>query len=249
MIADRGGRHVALTALQGMGGIGKTVLAQALCADEVVQQAFPDGVIWVTIGRDSGEVLERMREAGKVLNDDISRYDTIQGAIHQYRTTLHSKAVLIVLDDVWNVQDLEPFRVESARSRLLFTTRDTSIAATVGARELTANLLTEEQSRSVLAQWSGQQVSDLPPQATDLVRECGRLPLALSMIGAILRGESVSYWQDTLDLLHQGDLSSIQAQFPNYPHANLFLAIQVTSINLRRDYANATWRLRFSLKT
>jgi hypothetical protein len=33
--------------LHGMGGIGKTVLAQALCHDEVVQQAFPDGIIWV----------------------------------------------------------------------------------------------------------------------------------------------------------------------------------------------------------
>ena len=50
VITDDGNRHIALTALAGMGGIGKTVLAQALCQDEVVQQAFPDGVIgsrWV----------------------------------------------------------------------------------------------------------------------------------------------------------------------------------------------------------
>jgi hypothetical protein len=33
---------VALAALEGMGGIGKTVLAQALFKDEVVRQAFPE---------------------------------------------------------------------------------------------------------------------------------------------------------------------------------------------------------------
>lgn len=42
LIGDDGGRHIALRALQGMGGIGKTVLAKALCHDEVVQAAFPE---------------------------------------------------------------------------------------------------------------------------------------------------------------------------------------------------------------
>jgi NB-ARC domain len=49
-----------------MGGFGKTVLAQALCHDEVVQQAFPDGVIWITIGKESAfNAIPRMREVGQ----------------------------------------------------------------------------------------------------------------------------------------------------------------------------------------
>jgi DNA replication protein DnaC len=43
VITDGSGPSIALTALEGMGGIGKTILAQALCHDEVVQQAFPSG--------------------------------------------------------------------------------------------------------------------------------------------------------------------------------------------------------------
>lgn len=36
--------------VQGMGGIGKTVLAAALARDLEVRQAFPDGIYWLAIG-------------------------------------------------------------------------------------------------------------------------------------------------------------------------------------------------------
>ncbi len=39
---------VAVTAVAGMGGIGKTVLTTALCHDLAVQRAFPDGIAWVS---------------------------------------------------------------------------------------------------------------------------------------------------------------------------------------------------------
>jgi predicted alpha/beta hydrolase family esterase len=48
--AERTSRSMAMIAIQGMGGLGKNILAQALCHDEVVQQAFPDGVAWITVG-------------------------------------------------------------------------------------------------------------------------------------------------------------------------------------------------------
>src|SRR5271157_5808756 len=230
LITDDGGRHIALTALQGMGGIGKTVLAQALCHDEVVQQAFPDGIVWITIGKESAfDALTRMREVGKALGDDPSNYENELAAKNQYRSTIRKKAALIVVDDVWRSSDLEPLRAEdSPRSRLLFTTRDASIAAAMGAREHVADLPTDEQSREVLARWSRTEITKLPPIAAQLIHECGRLPLALSMVGAMLRGKPANYWKTVLEHLRNADLGKIKAQFPDYPYTDVLRAIQVS---------------------
>ena len=52
LFAEDHRQTIALTALAGMGGIGKTVLAKALTEDEVVQRAFPDGIVWITAGKE-----------------------------------------------------------------------------------------------------------------------------------------------------------------------------------------------------
>jgi hypothetical protein len=41
------------TALVGMGGVGKTTLAAALVRDQEIQQAFPDGICWLTLGQEA----------------------------------------------------------------------------------------------------------------------------------------------------------------------------------------------------
>src|SRR5579871_5315075 len=78
--ADARGRPIALTTIQGMGGIGKSVLARALCDDETVQKHYPDGIVWLSIGRESGStIVDRMREFAKVLGDPVDSYDTPEG--------------------------------------------------------------------------------------------------------------------------------------------------------------------------
>ena len=76
VFTEGAGGNIAVTALAGMGGIGKTVLATALCRDLVVQRAFPDGIAWITMGREwDGDFVTRMREVARALGDDLSGYD------------------------------------------------------------------------------------------------------------------------------------------------------------------------------
>src|SRR5262249_20370503 len=162
-------------------------------------QAFPDGIAWTTVGKDiSGSLISRMQEVRRALGDQPAADESESQCINGYRTLLQRKAALVIVDDIWRTADIEPFLAESPRSRLLFTTRDHAIIAATGAVEHTANLLTPEQSRILLAKWAGSAPEDLPSEAAALIRECGRLPLALAMTGAMLRDKPPAYWSHVL---------------------------------------------------
>jgi hypothetical protein len=226
---------IALTALSGMGGIGKTVLAKALTEDEVVQRAFPDGIVWITAGKErKRDFIEEMREVAKALGDDLSRYDNALACESQYRTTIANKAALIVVDDVWSKADIEPLLAESPRSRFLFTTRDASIGRFVSAHEHRADLLDVAQSRELLASWAHVSVAELPAAADEVITECGRLPLALSVVGAMLRDAGAEFWKDTLDLLRKADLTAIKDQLPD-GQQSFFKAVEVSFQTLKPD--------------
>src|SRR6266545_2827286 len=210
-------RHVALTALRGMGGIGKTILAQALCHDEVAQAAFPDGIVWMRLGQWPPDLVSQMREIATAVGEPTDGYDTPETSVNRVRNALRTKAVLLVLDDVWNVDHVEPFRVDGPRCRLLLTTRDARIGAALGAHEHTLDVLTDEESLELLAAWSQQPRASLPAAAHEIVRECGRLPLALSMVGATVR-DKPDRWTSVLHRLRCADLERIGQRVVGYPH-------------------------------
>jgi WD40 repeat protein len=228
LIADEPGPSVAVTALRGMGGIGKTVLAQALAKDEAVRDAFPDGIAWCTVGKETtNDFVPRMREVRRALGDKPRAHETQIECVDRYRTLLAEKAALVIVDDVWRTEDIEPFLVESPRSRLLFTTRDGTIAPAVGADEQRLDVLSSDEARQLLARWAGLQVAALPGAVDEVIRECGGLPLALSMIGAMLRDKPPSYWTHVLGLLRQASLDKLSAP-AGYAHKTLMRAIQVS---------------------
>jgi hypothetical protein len=75
----------------------------------------------------------------------------------------------------------------------------------------------------------------LPPEAAEVAKECGYLPLALAMFGAMIRSKpsleptSASLaWKDALTRLRRADLGAIKKAFPNYPYPDLLRAIEVS---------------------
>jgi hypothetical protein len=211
LLLGSAGRAVALTALQGMGGIGKTELARKLCHNPEVRQAFCDGIVWMDIGRESGRtILDRMKEVAEKLNDDPVFY-TAGNCETRYRSVLAGKAILLVLDDVWSEGDVVPFIPDSPRCRLLFTTRIASIAAETGAADCTADLLSEPQARAVMAEYAGLSREELPPESAEIIAECGRLPKGLSEIGALLRGKPRERWADVLEKLRSAGVEKLLA--------------------------------------
>ncbi|MFN6568517.1 NB-ARC domain-containing protein [Dendronalium sp. ChiSLP03b] len=213
--------------VQGMGGIGKTVMATALAWDEEVRQAFPDGVLWLTLGQ-TPQVLIEQAKLAKVLGDEQAVFTNFSEAKARLRELLANKTCLLILDDIWDLEHATAFDVLEERSQLLITTRNAGIITSLGAEEHQLSILDEQQALALLAKWGKQDVQALPAQAKEVARECGYLPLALSMVGAMLRGKPKSRWKYVLESLRDANLESIQQKFPDYPYPDLFKAIKVS---------------------
>lgn len=178
-------------ALYGMGGSGKSTLSMAVGYDSAIQEQFPDGVIWVSVGRDAPSVTEQLQIIGTALGDAPGYYTSEQAGAHRLKTILQERAVLIILDDIWETRAVEPFLTSATRSRVLFTTRDRTIVIQMGALEMPIELPRQDQSVAILKGWAGREDPDLAAVADRL----GNLPLALKLVGALLReGVSASYW-------------------------------------------------------
>jgi len=237
IIKESDQRSMPITAIRGMGGIGKSVLAQAICHDEAVQDAYPDGVMWVTIGEhpSNDHLCSQIRELAKALGDALEGYDTLIGCENQLRMSLSSKSVLIVLDDVWDPRVVRYFHGDSPRCRLLLTTRSREVVRGTDAEELTADVMDHQESLELLASKSGLSVNELPQEASEIIERVGSLPLGLAMLGS-RAAKGRNEWARITHALKEGKAQKASQTLSDYPYRNLFEAIQVSVDSLNDDH-------------
>ena len=117
--------------------------------------------------------------------------------------------LLLVLDDVWSTYQLEQFLGRVMRlppgSQLLLTSRHSDVVA---AHNPTPAKLLPDASALALLAWHACSRTVLPGHmaevATDAVRRCGGLPLAIKVLGGALRGGPITAeaWQVHHDQSH-----------------------------------------------
>src|SRR5208282_4769151 len=88
--------------VQGMGGIGKTVLAAALARDSEVRLAFPDGIYWLTIGQ-KPNLLDLQNQLLRQLTGSKETLPTEQEAKDALQEALEGRHALLVVDDAWTI--------------------------------------------------------------------------------------------------------------------------------------------------
>ena len=179
-------RPIALTALQGLAGIGKTTLAATLAHDSEIQAALPDGVLWVSLGQRPDVVLLL---AGwiQALGDYEFHPTNVESASARLRTLLHNKACLLVVDDAWDPAHVRPFLVGGDRCKALITTRNARVAGAIGADRYDLGVMTPEEALMLLSRRLGRPLKEAEREkALALCRILGFLPLALEMAAARL---------------------------------------------------------------
>jgi hypothetical protein len=206
-----GNENLCVIPIVGMGGIGKTTLAQLVYNDERVKEHFKVQA-WVCVS-DEFDVLKLtktiLEEVDSSTNVDSKNLNLLQHALNK---KLMGNKFLLVLDDVWNENcaDWEvlsnPFKSVAPGSMVIVTTRNDSVASIMRtAPTHRLNTLLEDDCWSLFAKHafyddnSDARHPELEVIGRKIVKKCQGLPLAAKTIGGFLRCKlDVDEWERIL---------------------------------------------------
>lgn len=182
-----------LTAIRGWPGVGKTTIASVLAYDPEITIAYPDGVLWVSLGQEP-KILSELAAWGRVLGtDELLKAKSIQEAQAQLTALLKNKRMLLLIDDVWQSEHAVPFNVGGPKCTTLITTRLTDIAQKLAPNPENIYLLpvlTDESAMELMSILAPSVVQTYPDDVLLLVHELEGLPLALQVAGRLLQSEA-----------------------------------------------------------
>ena len=199
LLADN---HLTVYSLQGMGGVGKTMLAAHIAYR--LRPHFPDGVLWARV--DTADPLSILRAFAQAYGSDISAYKDLESRSQVVRDILAHKRALVVLDSVQRSHDIQHLLPPTGSCAVLITTRRQDLVVTRGAHifrlgpfnsggrealDLFTVLLGEERARREAA------------SLVEIAGLLGHLPLALAIIAGRMVAEPGWSAIAVLDRLHQ----------------------------------------------
>ncbi|XP_027334100.1 putative disease resistance protein RGA3 [Abrus precatorius] len=201
---------VSVIAIVGLGGLGKTALAQ-LVYNELKKQNSFEMQMWVCVS-DNFDVKTILKK----IIESITRCQIAVGLSLDYlqeklRQNLSGKKYLLVLDDIWNDSykkwaELRKYLMCGAQdSKILVTTRSENVAkAMTASTSYHLQGLTDEESWSLLKNIAFEDDSkgvnkNLESMGKEIAKKCKGVPLAVKTLGGLLRGQNEeSEWENVL---------------------------------------------------
>ncbi|KAM5578388.1 hypothetical protein ABKV19_008612 [Rosa sericea] len=198
--------------LVGMGGIGKTTLAQLVYNDKKVKDCFQTR-IWVCVSEPFVQiaVAKAILEGLKV---PVPNSDELETYVQHISDSIQGKKFLLVLDDVWDSNHrkwdlfLTTLQCGGSGSRILVTTRIAQVASAMGTTSdhtIDIKELGEKTCRSLfyhIAFFDGERKESKKFEdiGNEIVRRCKGLPLAAKTLGSLMRyKKTVQQWEDVLN--------------------------------------------------
>ncbi len=205
-----GGSALALSALNGLPGTGKTALAIELANDPQVLEYFRDGVLWAGLGRqpDVSTLLGTWSTALGIPSHEIAKLTSIEDKARAIHASIGMRRILLVIDDAWQMGMALAFKVGGPNCAHLLTTRIPEVALEFcDGKAMVVRELDEANGLTLLARLAPRAVEARPDEARALVQAVGGLPLALILMGKYLRKETHTdqprRLDGAIDRLHQ----------------------------------------------
>jgi DNA-binding SARP family transcriptional activator/DNA-binding XRE family transcriptional regulator len=194
--AGTAGTAVAICAIQGMAGVGKTRLAVHLAHQLVADSRYADIQLCVDLhphaDQPPGDPAAVLASFLHVLGvPDAQIPEGVEARAALYRDQLHGKRALVLLDNASDHDQVRPLLPASPTSLAVITSRRT--LALDGAITLFLDVFTRPEAEKLLARIAGERRVAADPAATRRVIDaCSRLPLAIAL--AARRLQSRPLW-------------------------------------------------------
>jgi tetratricopeptide (TPR) repeat protein len=155
-LAITGGTRTATAAVQGMPGIGKTVLARQLAL--ALNDRYPGGVIWEEIGpeirapEDTQPILNRWARYALTVPPHLDNQLAFDAGAVRALFAAQGQPLLVILDNVWSLEAIRWLRAAlPENAHLVITTRLETVMIGLGGGEYVLGLLTPDEARALIA--------------------------------------------------------------------------------------------------
>jgi DNA-binding SARP family transcriptional activator/tetratricopeptide (TPR) repeat protein len=174
--------------ITGKGGTGKSTLA--VRAGHEMADRYPDGQLFASLRgmTDTPAPPEAVLAQFLAALDDPAADppETLAERTDRYRSLLAGRRVLVVLDDAASEAQIRPLLPGAAGCAVLVTSRG-RLSGLAGADLVELDVMDAGEATAMLGRIAGERrVVDEPDAAAALVERCGRLPLAVRIVGARL---------------------------------------------------------------
>ncbi|KAG1326161.1 putative disease resistance protein RGA3 [Cocos nucifera] len=198
LLIEEDKKNISVFAIVGMGGIGKTTLAQKIYNDEKLRDNFHQMPrMWLCVTQDFSES-DLLRSIIKQAGGDPGEHKEKEVLEPMLSRVIRNKKFFLILDDIWDAQvwnELlrKPLQSGLVDSRILITSRNINIAKQMDAiYSHTVEKLSREDGWSlirkmVFKEGNEQDMHELSDTGMKIVDKCDGLPLALRTVGGVLR--------------------------------------------------------------
>ena len=167
----------------GVGGMGKSTLAKALCHDVRLRMYFLDGFLWIRLGPLPVSPAVKLGQLYHLLTNktEVGNQSFFVSKL-QHLITNHLHKLLVVIDDVWEVADALVYTDVFRGCKMVLTTRKDNIGKLIPSQLcLTVKQLKEEEAVKLLMFKLDHRSSQIT-KARELVNNLHCWPLLLNLV-------------------------------------------------------------------